>query len=72
MKKIMLEVAPPKNRTNDSVVRVSTDIYHQIARISALTRQPMTMIVNTLLTEALSAVELVETPLYDMTIKTED
>ena len=70
MKKIEFEVAPPKGRS-DSVIRISADLYHEIARISTLTRQPMTAIANRLLAEALKAVELVETPLYDLCLKQE-
>ena len=73
MKKIKFEVAAPAPvRANNSVIRISGEMYAALSRLSIMTRQPIVTIANTLLTEALSAVELVEVPLYNMTVKTEE
>lgn len=73
MKKIVFELPPnPKHNRNDSqLIRVSGEIHEALSRLSIATRQPITQIANRLLAEALSVVELVETPLYNMTIKEE-
>lgn len=71
MKPIKLEVAP-QARSNSGVIRISSEMYSALSRLSILTRQPIVTIANTLLTEALSAVELVEVPLYNMNIKQND
>lgn len=70
MKPIRLEVAAPSQRANSGVIRISGELYAHLSRLSILTRQPIAYIANTLLTEALSAVELVEVPLYNMNVKT--
>ena len=69
MKKIVFEMAPqPKYSRKDSqLIRVSGEIHEALFRLSNATRQPITQIANRLPAEALSAVELVETPLYNMT-----
>lgn len=73
MKTIRFEVAPAAHtRTNSGVIRISGEMYAALSRLSIMTRQPIVTIANTLLTEALSAVELVEVPLYNMTVKTEE
>jgi hypothetical protein len=69
MKSIKFEVPAEQGRANANVIRIGADQYNQISRIAKLTRQPMTEIANRLLAEALKAVELVETPLYDLNIK---
>lgn len=73
MKPIKLEIASSASaRANSGVIRISGEMYAALSRLSILTRQPIGTIANTLLTEALSAVELVEVPLYNMTVKTEE
>ena len=73
MKTIKFEVAAPAPvRANNSVIRISGEMYAALSRLSIMTRQPIVTIANTLLTEALSAVELVEVPLYNMNMKTEE
>ena len=73
MKTIKFEVAPAApTRANSGVIRISGEMYAALSRLSIMTRQPIVTIANTLLTEALSAVELVEVPLYNMTVKTEE
>lgn len=72
MKTIKFEVAPAPIRANSGVIRISGEMYAELSRLSIMTRQPIATIANTLLTEALSAVELVEVPLYNMTVKTEE
>jgi hypothetical protein len=73
MKTIKFEVAPTApTRTNSGVIRISGEMYDDLSRLSIMTRQPISTIANKLLTEALSAVELVEVPLYTMTVKTEE
>lgn len=73
MKRIKFEVAPTvPTRANSGVIRISGEMYTALSRLSIMTRQPIVTIANTLLTEALSAVELVEVPLYNMTVKTEE
>lgn len=70
MKKIVFECpTAPTQRANDGVIRINTALYREIALLAHKTRQPITKIANTLLEEALKAVELVETPLYDLTIR---
>lgn len=69
MKPIRFEIPAEQGRANASVIRIGTEQYKEISRISKLTRLPMTEIANRLLAEALKAVELVETPLYEMNIK---
>lgn len=71
MKSIKLEVAPQTTRTGSNVIRISGEMYVHLSRLSVLTRQSISDIANRLLTEALAAVELVETPLYDMKMKEE-
>lgn len=72
MNPIRFEVAPPQSRANSGVIRISGEMYAHLTRLSALTRLPIGEIANRLLTEALSAVELVETPLYNMKFKQEE
>lgn len=73
MKTIKFEVAAPAPvRANNSVIRISGEMYAALSRLSLLTRQPIASIANTLLAEALGSVELVEVPLYNMTVKTEE
>lgn len=73
MKTIKFEVAAPAPvRANNSVIRISGEMYAALSRLSLLTRQPIATIANTLLAEALGSVELVEVPLYNMTVKTEE
>ena len=73
MKTIMFEVAAPAPvRANNSVIRISGEMYAALSRLSLLTRQPIASIANTLLAEALGSVELVEVPLYNMNMKTEE
>lgn len=73
MKTIKFEVAAPAPvRTNNSVIRISGEMYAALSRLSLLTRQPIASIANTLLAEALGSVELVEVPLYNMNMKTEE
>lgn len=73
MKPIKFKVAPvAPTRANSGVIRISGEMYAELSRLSIMTRQPIATIANTLLTEALSAVELVEVPLYNMTVKTEE
>lgn len=72
MKTIKFEVAPAPARANSGVIRISGEMYAAPSRLSIMTRQPIVTIANTLLTEALSAVELVEVPLYTMTVKTDE
>lgn len=72
MKTIKFEAAPAPTRANSGVIRISGEMYAALSRLSIMTRQPIVTIANTLLTEALSAVELVEVPLYNMTVKTEE
>lgn len=71
MKTIKLEVAPQPNRASSNVIRISGEMYVHLSRLSVLTRQSISDIANRLLAEALAAVELVETPLYDMKMKEE-
>ena len=72
MKKIKVEVAPAApTRANSGVIRISGEMYAALSRLSLLTRQPIASIANTLLAEALGSVELVEVPLYNMNMKTE-
>ena len=73
MKTIKFEVAAPAPvRANNSVIRISGEMYAALSRLSLLTRQPIASIANTLLAEALGSVELVEVPLYNMSMKTEE
>ena len=73
MKTIKFEVAPAApTRANSGVIRISGEMYDDLSRLSIMTRQPISTIANKLLTEALSAVELVEVPLYNMNMKTEE
>ena len=73
MKTIKFEVAAPAPvRTNNRVIRISGEMYDDLSRLSIMTRQPISTIANKLLTEALSAVELVEVPLYTMTVKNDE
>ena len=73
MKSIKFEVAAPAPvRANNSVIRISGEMYAALSRLSLLTRQPIASIANTLLAEALGSVELVEVPLYNMTVKTDE
>ena len=73
MKTIKFEVAAPAPvRANNSVIRISGEMYAALSRLSLLTRQPIASIANTLLAEALGSVELVEVPLYNMTVKTDE
>ena len=73
MKTIKFEVAAPAPvRTNNSVIRISGEMYAALSRLSLLTRQPIASIANTLLVEALGSVELVEVPLYNMNMKTDE
>lgn len=73
MKTIKFEVAAPAPvRASNSVIRISGEMYAALSRLSLLTRQPIASIANTLLAEALGSVELVEVPLYSMTVKTEE
>lgn len=69
MKSIKFEVPAEQGRANGSVIRIGAEYYKEISRIAKMTRLPMTEIANRLLAEALKAVELVETPLYDLNIK---
>ena len=69
MKSIKFEVPADQGRVNASVIRIGAEQYKEISRIAKMTRLPMAEIANRLLAEALKAVELVETPLYDMNIK---
>ena len=69
MKSFKFEVPAEQGRANASVIRISAEQYKEISRIAKMTRLPMTEIANRLLAEALKAVELVETPLYDLNIK---
>ena len=70
MKKIVFECpSAPAQRANDGVIRINTALYHEIALLAHKTRQPITKIANVLIEEALKAVELVEAPLYDLTIR---
>jgi hypothetical protein len=69
MKSIKFEVPADQGRSNASVIRIGVEQYKEISRIAKMTRLPMTEIANRLLAEALKAVELVETPLYDLNIK---
>ena len=71
MKSIKLEVAPKTGRTGSNVIRISSEMYAHLSRLSVMTRLPIGDIANRLMTEALNAVELVEIPLYDMKIKEE-
>ena len=73
MKTIKFEgAAPAPIRANNSVIRISGEMYAALSRLSLLTRQPIASIANTLLAEALGSVELVEVPLYNMNMKTEE
>lgn len=72
MKKIEFEISPPQSRANSGVIRISGEMHAHLTRLSALTRLPIGEIANRLLAEALSAVELVEAPLYDMKFKQEE
>ena len=73
MKTIKFEVAPAApTRAKSGVIRISGEMYDDLSRLSIMTRQPISTIANKLLTEALSAVELVEVPLYTMTVKNEE
>lgn len=69
MKPIRFEIPAEQGRANANVIRIGVEQYKEISRIAKMTRLPMTEIANRLLTEALKAVELVETPLYDLNIK---
>lgn len=69
MKPIRFEIPAEQGRANANVIRIGAEQYKEISRIAKMTRLPMTEIANRLLTEALKAVELVETPLYDLNIK---
>lgn len=69
MKSIKFKVPAEQGRVNASVIRIGAEQYKEISRIAKMTRMPMTEIANRLLAEALKAVELVETPLYDLNIK---
>ena len=74
MKPIKIEIpaAPKYQRETSMLIRVSGDLHEAISKIAFLTRQPITQVANRLLAEALNAVELVETPLYNMNIKQND
>lgn len=69
MKSIKFEIPAEQGRANASVIRIGAEQYKEISRIAKMTRLPMAEIANRLLAEALKAVELVETPLYDLNIK---
>ena len=69
MKSIKFEVPAEQGRGNANVIRIGAEQYKEISRIAKMTRLPMPEIANRLLAEALKAVELVETPLYDLNIK---
>lgn len=72
MKPIKIEIpaAPKHQRETSMLIRVSGDLHEAISKIAFLTRHPISHVANRLLAEALNAVELVETPLYNMNIKT--
>lgn len=72
MNPIRFEVTTPPSRANSGVIRINGEMYTHLTRLSALTRLPIGEIANRLLAEALSAVELVEAPLYDMKFKQEE
>lgn len=51
------------------IIRISKEHYNRIAEIAEITRQPMKVVADRLLAEALAHVELVETKLYNMEFK---
>lgn len=67
MKKIRLDVSSPAIREN-GIIRIDPMLHHSIAQLAKATRMTMGGVANILLTEALAAVELVPTPLYDLKI----
>lgn len=71
MKKIVYEVPVTASGRKTTMVRIGTNIYTQITKISRATRMPICKIVDDLLAAALEDVELVEVPLYEMKMREE-
>jgi hypothetical protein len=70
MKPIIFEVsAPAYSRSDSTVIRISGHNHDNIKHIAHMTRQTVTAVADRLLEEALKSVQLVETPVYDMTMK---
>lgn len=70
MKPIIFEVTTQTySRADSAVIRISGPNHETIKRITHMTRQTVTAVADRLLEEAIKNVQLVETPLYDMTMK---
>ena len=70
MKPIIFEVTTPAySRSDSAVIRISGHNHDNIKRIAHMTRQTVTAVADRLLEEAIKNVQLVETPVYDMTMK---
>lgn len=70
MKPIIFEVTTPTyTQAGSAVIRISGPNHETIKRVAHMTRQTVTAVADRLLEEALKNVQLVETPLYDMTMK---
>lgn len=64
-----IEFQVPTADRGKEVLRVSKANYDRISEISSLTRQPIKVVADRLLEEALKHVKLVETKLYEMQIE---